>query len=60
MTSKKTTRRNRSRMNGVNKGKQKKICVTHFIGIFTLLQWSGTESTMSLWYVFIRHHDIMW
>lgn len=28
----------------------KKICVTYFIVIFTLLQWSGIESSISLRY----------
>ena len=30
----------------------KKICVTYFIVIFTLLQWSGIESSISLRYAY--------
>lgn len=28
--------------------KAKKLCVTHFIAIFTLLEWSETELLLSL------------
>ena len=29
-----------------------KICVTHFIAIFTLFQWSGTKPEISLMYAY--------
>ena len=37
-----------------------KICGTHFIVIFTLLQWSGTKPVLSLKYVCIttQHPDL--
>ena len=34
----------------------KKNCVTHFIAIFALLQWSGTKSTVSPRCAYIRRY----
>lgn len=41
---------------GKQRNKQKSVA--HFIGIFALLQWSGTEPAVSLWYACILYYFI--